>query len=235
MIFLLRHHLQIISELIRQSTQTDGRKEVDGESRVARVVPREESAEVRLKSRVLKSGVELLDSHEFGEFLEQDFDEDSTGAGRVVLVQLDALEDVPSDGVRIEKVREELADVPEPVGVQSVRCVVNVLEDLLELLRVDFVDGAEALGQQAVELLVGSLLGAAVEEHVAQLALLARLQLHPHQLVRALLEVQTRVDRQVNRAPQGDQVGLGVVDDVGGFGSIFVLLVAAIVIASIRV
>lgn len=112
---------------------------------------------------------------------------------------------------------EELADVSQSVRVESVRRVVNVLEDLLKLLGVHLVDGAEALRKQTVELLVSSLLGAAVEKHVTQLALLARLQLHLHELVRALLEVQTRVDGEINRSSQRDQVRLCVVDDFGCF------------------
>lgn len=109
---------------------------------------------------------------------------------------------------------EELADVTETVGVQTMRRVVNVFEDLLELLGINFVDCAEALRQQSVKLLVSSLLSATVEEHVAQLSLLTRLQLHLHQLMCAFLEIQTRMNREVDRSSQRNQIRLGVVDDL---------------------
>lgn len=128
---------------------------------------------------------------------------------------LDAFKAVPTDRVGVEQVCEKLADVAQSVCVQPMGSVVNVLEDFLELLRVNPVDCAKALGKQAVKLLISSLFSAAIEKHVTELSFLAGLQLHLHELVGAFLEVQARVDRQINRSPQRNQVCFSVVDDFG--------------------
>ena len=72
------------------------------------------------------------------------------------------------------------------------------------------------LSQEAEEFFVGALLGAAVEDHVAQLRLLAGLELHLHQLVGALVVVQTALHRQVDGATQRRQVRFRFVRDDAG-------------------
>lgn len=74
--FLFRHHLQIISEIICQSTESNRCEKVDGESGVAWIVSWEQSAEIALQSCILKSGVELFNSHELSQFLKQNLNED---------------------------------------------------------------------------------------------------------------------------------------------------------------
>ena len=79
-------------------------------------------------------------------------------------------------------------------------------------------DLAEALGQLAEKLLVRALLGAAIEDHVAEFLLLARLDLHFEEFVGALLKVQRRLDRQIDSAAEGHDVRLRRVDDRRRFG-----------------
>lgn len=124
--------------------------------------------------------------------------------------------------------RKEFADVSESVCVEAMCCVVNVLEDFFEFFCVDFVDRAEPLSEKSVELLVRSLFRATIEEHVTQLSFLSRLQLHLHQLVCAFFEVQTRMNRQVNRSTQRDQVRFSVVNDFHGFRFVFGVIVTGI-------
>ena len=73
----------------------------------------------------------------------------------------------------MQQVREELADVAQFVRLQAVHGGVLLGEDRLERRHVLPVDHAEALRQQTEELLVGALLTAAVQDHVAQLHLAA--------------------------------------------------------------
>ena len=69
------------------------------------------------------------------------------------------------------------------------------------------------MGQLAEELLVRALLGAAIEDHVAEFLLLARLDLHFEQFVGALLIVQRRLDRQIDGPAESHDVRLRRVDD----------------------
>ena len=84
--------------------------------------------------------------------------------------------DIPRNGVGVEQVREEAADVAQFVSLETVDGRVLLLEDLLQWRHVLAVDHAEALGQQSEELLVRALLSATVQHHVAQLHLTAEKQ-----------------------------------------------------------
>ena len=73
---------------------------------------------------------------------------------------------------------EHLGDVPQFIRFESMARFVLFFEDFFERSNVFVLDLTEALGKLTEELLVGSLLGAAIEYHVAQFFLLARLDLH---------------------------------------------------------
>lgn len=138
---------------------------------------------------------------------------------------LDALKTVPADTIRVQEVSEKLANVAQSICVQAVSGFVNVPEDFLEFLGVDSVDCAKTLREQAIELLIRSLLSAAVEKHVTELSLLAWFKLHFHKFMCALFEVQTRMNRQIDRSSQRNQVRFGVVYDLS-FLRCFFLVVA---------
>ena len=102
--------------------------------------------------------------------------------------------------------------------------------------RVGAADVAEALRQQAKESLVGTLLGAALDDHGDQLDLLPRLHPDLHQLVPRLLKVHRGHDGEVDGAPQVHQVGLRLVlDDLlllllgGSLLAVFVVVLLLIV------
>mmetsp|Transcript_31091 Transcript_31091/g.65530 ORF Transcript_31091/g.65530 Transcript_31091/m.65530 type:complete len:434 (-) Transcript_31091:286-1587(-) len=109
-------------------------------------------------------------------------------------------------------------------------------EELVEDNLVRLVDHAEALAEQAVEAEVGALLRAALDEHRGDLDLLPLAQLELHQLVRALVHRRRRHDRQVDRAPEVDQVLLGeVVDDLRLGGAALALIIVIVVLALLLV
>ena len=86
--------------------------------------------------------------------------------------------DIPRNGVGVEQVREEAADVAQLVRLQAVDGRVLLLEDLLQRRHVLAVDHAEALREESEELLVRALLPTTVEHHVAQLHLVGETSRH---------------------------------------------------------
>jgi len=157
--------------------------------------------------------------------LKEDFNEDPAGACCVVFVEFYALEYVPSNGIRVQEMSKKLADITEAVGIQTVRCVVNVFEDFFKLISVYLVYCAEALCKQTIEFFVCSLLSATVKEHVAQFSFLSGFQLHFHEFVSTFFEVQTRMNREIDCPPQRNEVCFGVIDDFSCFCTFFVVFI----------
>ena len=85
---------------------------------------------------------------------------------------------------------EHFRDIPQFVRFQSMTSFVLLLENLLKRPNVLVLYLAKTLRQLAEEFLVRALLGATIEDHVAEFLLLTRLDLHLQQLVRALLKIQ---------------------------------------------
>ena len=119
--------LEEISQLVREPSQSDGSEKVDGKAGIFGIIPREQSRKRLGQCGILEAGVQLEQSHIFGQLLEQDFDEDSARTGCVLLVEPNASHNVPPDGISEEKMGKELANVPEAVRVQSMGCGVRVL------------------------------------------------------------------------------------------------------------
>ena len=79
-----------------------------------------------------------------------------------MLIQLNDGQDVPADGIREEEVAKDLGHVAQLPNLEPVHRLVGRLENLQEGVDVRAVDLAETLGEQAKELFVGALLGAAI-------------------------------------------------------------------------
>lgn len=205
--------LQKLAQLIRQPAEPDRGEVIDRKARIFRIVSWKQARKWFLQRWIFQPSVQLEQAHVLGELLEQNLDEYAARAGGVLFVQTNALQHIPADGVGKQQVCEEFTHIAQPVRIQSMRRGVRVVKDLLERGDVDLVYHAESLRQQTVKLFVRPLLGTAVEEHVAQLLFLPWLQLHLHQLVCALLVIETGVNRQVDGSSQSDQIGLRVVDD----------------------
>jgi hypothetical protein len=162
---------QMLPHLLRDRTQPDGRKVVDREPRVLRVVDREHVLVRALHGRLPEPRRQLLDSQLLRHLLQEDLDKDSARTRRLLLVHVNDVEDAPGDAVRREEVAEEAADVPEPVRLVSVNGLVVVGKSELEGFAPDPVDLAEALADKAVERGVGSFLRATLDDHVGELDL----------------------------------------------------------------
>ena len=98
----------------------------------------------------------------------------------------------------------KISHPPQFPRLEAVHSVVSVDKYFHEWFHIKFVDLAEPLAHQTKELLVGSLLRAAVDDHVAELGLLSRLDVQLVQFVNRLLEVQGRLDCQVDGSSQGN-------------------------------
>ena len=103
--------------------------------------------------------------------------------------------------------------VSQLVGFKAVDHHVLLRKELVELDLVLLFDEREALSEQTVKSEVGSLLCAALDEHRAKLCLLPRSDLQLGQLVRALVHLRRRHDREVDGAAQVDEVLLRHVRD----------------------
>ena len=85
---------------------------------------------------------------------------------------------------------EELGPIPELVHLKSVEGLILLDEEVAELGLIDVrVKKAEPLRKEAVEAQVGSLLCAALENHVTKLNLLPLSDIQLQKLVTALLKV----------------------------------------------
>jgi hypothetical protein len=168
-----RHLFEVLAHVFGDGAETDRGEKVDREARVARVVERENVAEVGLERLVLEPFDDVLEAHAFDHLLEHDLDKDTRRRGRVVLVHLDRVEHRPRDGVGHHEVAKEARNVAQPVRLVAVDRRVVVDEALLVRVGPDLVDLAEPFAHQAVELAKGPLLRATLDDHVAQLGLRA--------------------------------------------------------------
>ena len=100
--------------------------------------------------------------------------------------------------------KSKISHPPQFPRLEAVHSVVSVDKYFHEWFHIKFVDLAEPLAHQTKELLVGSLLRAAVDDHVAELGLLPRLYVQLIQFMNRLLEVQGRLDCQVDGSSQGN-------------------------------
>lgn len=145
-------------------------EEVDGEPRVPGVVQWEHPIPIGLLlSRISEPFCHLLQSQDLLDLLQNDLQEDTATTGRIVLVQLDHFKDGPAYGIGGQLVSEETANVSETVGLVSMDGIVIGLEGLFETFspgRIRLV--TESLSHQTVELGVGSLLRATLDNHVAE-------------------------------------------------------------------
>ena len=98
----------------------------------------------------------------------------------------------------------KISHPPQFPRLQTVHGVVSVDKYFHEGFHIKFVHLAEPLAHQTKELLVGSLLRAAINDHVAELGLLAWLDVQLVQFVNRLLEIQGGLDCQVDGSSQGN-------------------------------
>jgi hypothetical protein len=163
---------------------------------------------------ILHFRVQLLQAERLGELLEENLDEDSRTRRRRLFGERNVRQTRPRHGVGGEQVSEKLGHIAKFVRLQTVNGAVLLHEDLVEQLRVDFVDKTESAGEQTVVTEESALLRATLDEHRAQLNLGARRNVHLHQFVTSLFKIQRGHDGEVDSASKIHEVGLGEIRDV---------------------
>ena len=108
----------------------------------------------------------------------------------------------PGDRIRVQQVGEELPDVPQLIRLQPVHRVVLHPEALREVVLVHGVQAAEPLRLEHEEPVEHLLHGTTVDEHGADLLLLALRDVELQDLVHALLIMHRGHDHQVDLPPQ---------------------------------
>ena len=93
-------------------------------------------------------------------------------------------------------------DVPQAVGLVAMDRGVLLAESLEEVGLVNLIYVAESLPEKPVESHVGPFLHTALNQHVTDFALVSLADIQFQNLHRALLEVDTVHDHQVNGSPQ---------------------------------
>ena len=163
----------MLTHLFCDSTKPNTCEVVDGKSGVLRVVQGEHTTASPLDFIVLEALHHNLQTHGFSHLVEHDLDEDTATRRRVLFSQFDAFHDAPRDRIGGEKVSEEASDIPETVCFVAVDSQVVVCESTLKAFVPNAVQLAETLANEAVERRVRSLLRATLDDHFAQLDLIA--------------------------------------------------------------
>ncbi|CAG0879928.1 unnamed protein product [Darwinula stevensoni] len=83
--------------------------------------------------------IELPQSHMFNKFLEEKFDEDATGAGGVLLTQLDMGQDHPLNCICVKEMGYEAGDIAELIGIKTVAGVVCIKKDISNESKIRFI------------------------------------------------------------------------------------------------
>ena len=161
----------MFSHILRDRAKTDGGEVVDRETSVLGVVQGEHATARHPDLGILEALCDGLETHALRDLVEQDLDEDTGTRGCFLLSELDAVEDVPRDGIRRDEVSEEPRDVPETVRFVSVDGLVVLTERLLEAIEPNTVQPAKAFSDEPVERRIRPLLRTTLYDHLAELDL----------------------------------------------------------------
>lgn len=101
----------MFSHLFREGTQPDTGEVVDGESDVAGIVFGEDAFQVWPQHVIRHPCLELGSPNLLHDALKQNLDEDATTGRRLILVQMDHRQTVPTDGVDAKHVAKQLSNV----------------------------------------------------------------------------------------------------------------------------
>ena len=215
--------LEELAEAIRQRTEPDRSEKVDGVARVAHIVfgehalvPLGHDGVVRLKPLL-----QLGNADGFCDFLHQNLDEDTTGRGGFVLVQVNNGQDTPRNRVRVQQVRKELGHVAKLVGFQSMDRAVLLRKSVHESVAPSIVvEETKACRNQTVVPQKRAFLRAALNQHVDELLFAAVGNVDASQLVSALFKGRAGHDGQVDSTAEMNEIGVGeILNDLRCFDS----------------
>lgn len=142
----------MFTHIFRQNTKTDTGEVVDGETRVAWVVHREESLEAGSKDLIRHLRPQFGQSKMFSEILEENLDKDTTARCCLLLIHMDDRHHMPANRVSAEHVAKEAGNVAKPVRLVPMDRVVVFDERSLKQVRPETIDLGKPFSNQSVEL-----------------------------------------------------------------------------------
>lgn len=164
----------MFTHILRQNTKADTGEVVDGETRVAWVVHREESLETGSKDLIRHLRSQLRQPKMLSEILEENFDKDTTARCRLLLIHMDDRHHMPANRVSAEHVAKEAGNVAKPVRLVPMDRIIVFGERSLKQVRPETIYLGKPFSNQPVELRVCALLRATLDDHGWKLWLQAR-------------------------------------------------------------
>jgi hypothetical protein len=113
----------------------------------------------------------------------------------------------------MKEMNKKFTEISQSISVQTMGRFISILEYFLEFLGVNFIDAAKALRQETIKLRSFSVPHNNPKTYMTQFSLLSSIQFHLHQLMCALLKVQSRLNGEIDGSSQRYQIGFRVVDD----------------------
>ena len=193
----------MLSESVCQATQANGGEEVDSKASVLWRIPREDTSQVRRQKGIQQELVQLCEAQVLDELLEEDLDKDATRGVRILFIQPDVLQHTPVEGVGMQQMGEELAQVAEGIRLEPVHFGELLNKALVKEILVESFDHAQSLSKKGRKPEESASLQAALDDHIGHFKLLPRLDVHPHDLVSALFKVEGGHDHQVDLSSEG--------------------------------
>lgn len=109
---------------------------------------------------------------------------------------------------------KKLSEVPDFIDLQLENSIVMIDKGLNEELLIQVINETKPFSQQAKKALINPFHHTALNYHINELVFVAFSDVHFEQFVGTLLEVDSRLDDQVNSSSQVDQVLLSQVVDL---------------------
>jgi hypothetical protein len=140
---------------------------------------------------LLQSRLQFLHAHHLCQILEENLDEDTTAGCSFFFVEVHNREDMPSNGIGSEEMAEETCDIAKAIRLVPVDGIIVLREGLLKQICPKPIDFGEPFANETIKFGEGAFLGAALNNHRGQFWLLPRRKRNFHQLVTALLRINT--------------------------------------------
>ncbi len=178
------------------------------------MVDREQAFEIFTHLLFVELLLHAINSQVLGDFLEEYFKEHSSSGSCRLRFQHNDLKDSPVDGKPEEQMTKELSQVSNFVDLKFKNSIVMIDKSLDEEFLVQIINGAEPFSEKPKKVLINPFHHTALHNHINKFMLVPLGDVHLEQFMGTLLEVNCRLDDQVNCAAQVDQVLLCEVVDL---------------------
>src|SRR5882762_10035200 len=140
----------MLAHLLCDSAQPNTGEIVDGEPRIFGIVEGEHAMTERLHLWIREPLLDRWQAHTLRDFLKHDLNEDTATAGRVILVDFDAIQNGPGYSIVGEQMPKQARDVAQPVCFVPMNGGIVISESRFEALIPDAVEFAETFADEAI-------------------------------------------------------------------------------------